>query len=206
MKLIAISDLHGRKKGLGQLPACDLLVVCGDLTHFGGYKEAFEILSDLGNKVFAIHGNCDYEDVLRFLEEREISIHEKGREFEGYNFGGFGGSTETPFKTPSEFPESEISKGLEKFKDLENFILMTHVPPRNTRIDRVFYLKHLGSRAVREFIEKEKPILALSGHVHEARGWDRIEKTLLINPGSFQKGFYAEISLEDEIEFRLKKI
>jgi Icc-related predicted phosphoesterase len=42
----------------------------------------------------------------------------------------------------------------------------------------------VGSTAVREAIERHQPILSLHGHVHEARGFARIGRTLAINPGS----------------------
>jgi Icc-related predicted phosphoesterase len=42
----------------------------------------------------------------------------------------------------------------------------------------------VGSTAVRDAIEQHQPILSLHGHVHEARGFARIGRTLAINPGS----------------------
>ncbi len=45
-------------------------------------------------------------------------------------------------------------------------------------------LTPVGSKAVRKCIEIYKPLLGLHGHVHEARGFSRIGKTLCFNPGS----------------------
>jgi Icc-related predicted phosphoesterase len=45
-------------------------------------------------------------------------------------------------------------------------------------------MKPVGSTALREVIEKVKPLLGLHGHIHEGRGTSRIGKTLCINPGS----------------------
>ncbi len=42
----------------------------------------------------------------------------------------------------------------------------------------------VGSSAVRESIEKYKPLLGLHGHIHESRGFVKIGRTLCINPGS----------------------
>jgi uncharacterized protein len=42
----------------------------------------------------------------------------------------------------------------------------------------------VGSTAVRDAIEQHQPILSLHGHMHEARGFARIGRTLAINPGS----------------------
>jgi Icc-related predicted phosphoesterase len=43
---------------------------------------------------------------------------------------------------------------------------------------------HVGSKTVRQLIEKHKPLLGLHGHIHEARGFAKIGRTLCINPGS----------------------
>src|SRR2546429_9238202 len=45
-------------------------------------------------------------------------------------------------------------------------------------------LRHVGSTAVREAIDKYQPMLSLHGHIHEGKGITRIGKTLAINPGS----------------------
>ncbi len=42
----------------------------------------------------------------------------------------------------------------------------------------------VGSRAVKEVLEKYQPPLALCGHIHEGKGMNRIGRTLCINPGS----------------------
>ena len=43
---------------------------------------------------------------------------------------------------------------------------------------------HVGSKAVRQLIEKDQPLIGLHGHIHEARGFVKIGRTLCINPGS----------------------
>jgi Icc-related predicted phosphoesterase len=42
----------------------------------------------------------------------------------------------------------------------------------------------VGSRAVRELVERHQPLLALHGHIHESKGITRIGKTTCVNPGS----------------------
>ena len=41
----------------------------------------------------------------------------------------------------------------------------------------------VGSRAVREAIEKTQPLLGLHGHVHESPGAQKLGRTLCVNPG-----------------------
>jgi len=45
-------------------------------------------------------------------------------------------------------------------------------------------LRPVGSKAVREAIDKHQPVLSLHGHVHESKGAVKLGKTLSINPGS----------------------
>jgi len=42
---------------------------------------------------------------------------------------------------------------------------------------------------VREFIEKHQPDLCICGHIHESRNKDQIGKTLILNPGSIDRGY-----------------
>jgi len=62
--------------------------------------------------------------------------------------------------------------------DLSRAILLFHVPPRNTNLDRASpewaprgdeaWDPHVGSIAVRRLIETRQPLLGLHGHVHES--------------------------------------
>lgn len=76
--------------------------------------------------------------------------------------------------------------------DLENAIMLFHTPPYQTKLDRanldgkmvdhVPLDVHVGSIAVRRFIESRQPLLTLHGHIHESASitgtWkDKIERT-----------------------------
>jgi uncharacterized protein len=67
-------------------------------------------------------------------------------------------------------------------------VVVIHSPPSNTGLDVLFDGTQVGSRAVRRFIEKHRPILALHGHIHEAPemsgSWiEHLGPTVCINPG-----------------------
>jgi uncharacterized protein len=83
-----------------------------------------------------------------------------------------------------------ISQELEQFKikDPAQTIAVIHTPPFNTHCDVLFDGRHIGSKAVRRWIEKKQPRLALHGHIHESPRlartfFDRIGSTTVINPG-----------------------
>lgn len=69
-------------------------------------------------------------------------------------------------------------------------LFVLHSPPRGTRCDMIGAMTHVGSRAIRAFIERHQPPLVLSGHIHESPRVsgsyrDAIGRTMAINPGQF---------------------
>jgi len=76
------------------------------------------------------------------------------------------------------------------------WIFVCHTPPYGSALDCVMTGEHVGSRAVRRFIEQHQPWLALHGHVHEAprisgRYTEHIGGTLCINPGQSRELLHA---------------
>ena len=69
-------------------------------------------------------------------------------------------------------------------------LFVLHSPPRGTRCDMIGTASHVGSRAIRAFIERHQPPLVLSGHIHESPRVsssyrDTIGRTVVVNPGQF---------------------
>lgn len=69
-------------------------------------------------------------------------------------------------------------------------LFVLHSPPAGTMCDRIGAGVHVGSRAIRRFLERHQPPLALSGHIHESPrvtgAWrDEIGRTTVVNPGQF---------------------
>ncbi|MCD4684081.1 MAG: metallophosphoesterase [Bacteroidales bacterium] len=95
--------------------------------------------------------------------------------------------------------QSTIEKDLEfltRDEDLSNAIFIMHSPPYNTYLDRAGLdgIKienkpldvHVGSEAIRKFIEEKQPLLTLHGHIHESTArtghWKQeIGKTVCMN-------------------------
>jgi Icc-related predicted phosphoesterase len=73
-------------------------------------------------------------------------------------------------------------------KDPAHTVAVVHAPPFNTRCDVLFDGRHIGSKALRSWIERNQPRLTLHGHIHESPKlsrsfFDRIGATTVINPG-----------------------
>jgi Icc-related predicted phosphoesterase len=69
-------------------------------------------------------------------------------------------------------------------------VFVLHSPPRDTCCDMIGSRVHVGSRAIRAFVEREQPPLVLAGHIHEsprvsASYRDTIGRTVTVNPGQF---------------------
>ncbi|ALV62341.1 hypothetical protein ADU37_CDS06420 [Thermococcus sp. 2319x1] len=203
---MAVTDIHGRENKVkellehikGQEP--DLILIAGDITHFRGREAAYNVLKEFitfGKPLYAVMGNCDGKDVLELLEELHISLHNKRVEVNGVGIIGIGGSNITPFSTIWEFSEEEIWEILTKNYQGGDMVL-SHVPPKNTKVDKTFVGTHAGSKSLRKFIEEKQPPLVICGHIHEAIGIDEIGETIIVNPGPLSKGHYATIDFDEE--------
>jgi uncharacterized protein len=69
-------------------------------------------------------------------------------------------------------------------------VFVLHSPPRDTRCDMIGARAHVGSRAIRAFVERHQPPLVLAGHIHESPRVsssyrDAIGRTVTVNPGQF---------------------
>jgi Icc-related predicted phosphoesterase len=205
--MIAFGDIHmhtGNAARIKDITAADLVIITGDITNYGSSRDAETVLNQLraiNRSILGVAGNLDQPDVARYLEKMAISLHGSGRIIEGLGIMGLGGSNYTPFNTPYEFSEQELAgflaAGFARVKDAENFILVSHPPPVQTKTDRLTNGNHVGSRAVRSFIEEKQPLLCLTGHIHESRGLDHIGRTLILNPGMLKDGGYIEVRYEN---------
>lgn len=209
MKILAVSDIHGDHKNIMKhlkKNRADLIVVSGDITHFGPAELGEEILNDISSfdvPVVAIPGNCDPEDIHGKIENsRAINIHARGVIIQDIGICGFGGSNPTPFNTPLEFEEVQIydqaSKVVEGISKEKITLFVTHTPPYGTKADKLPSGGHAGSTSIRKIIEEYQPTVNLCGHIHESRGIDQIGKTTVANPGELSQGYGCLINIDDE--------
>jgi Icc-related predicted phosphoesterase len=215
LKLLVLSDLHGSRDAVrravdaANTHAVDAILVCGDVTHFGDTAQAGHLLKPLAARfpTLFIPGNCDPEALASIpILEGAVNLHGRCRVAREAAFLGVGGSSPTPFHSNYELTEAQICEvAAAAFTQLDRdaFTLLSHSPPVDTRVDMTSRGVHAGSPAVRRFIEKRQPVLVACGHIHEARGVDRIERSVILNPGPACHHRYALVTLSDEVAVRL---
>lgn len=219
MHLILLSDIHGSLNFLPPLQVplqeADGVIIAGDITTFGDAQASAHILegiATLNPRIFAVSGNCDLKDVDPYLHEQGIGLHATCRQSQGIDFIGVSGSLPCPGSTPNESGEAHFVACLEQAKQTRApgarpLVLVSHQPAYGTELDRTRGGGHAGSTALRDFIEQEKPLLAVSGHIHEAAGTDQVGRSTLVNPGPFKDGCFAQATIEDEqVKIQLDRV
>ncbi len=217
MKIAAVGDIHmttGRFSRISHAVRADLLILNGDLTNFGGKDAARGVIEEARQAVASViaqFGNLDQPEVNDYLENVGLNLHNQARLIDNtVCLMGVGGSNITPFSTPSEFSEEELgrfarnaylqsvklrSSSKTVAKKQIPLILVSHVPPLNTCVDRLSGGTAAGSAAIRRFIEEHQPDLCICGHIHEAAGMDMIGRTPIYNPGLLADGGWLEIDI-----------
>ncbi len=222
MKILIIADIHGEIEILSKFiekirgQEFDLVICPGDFTDMFNIPEGYsqidmaeiiiqKILS-LGKPVLCIPGNHDPYEIVDLFEEYGLNAHAVPKKINEYDLVGFGGAS-TPFNTKFEPTEEEIWEKLEKAAAnvKGKFILVTHNPPEGTKLDMVEGGNHVGSKKIREFIEKRKPVIAISAHIHENSGEDKIGNTVVFYPGALYEGNYGIVTIGKAVKCETKK-
>lgn len=89
---------------------------------------------------------------------------------------------------------------LAKHSDPTCTIYVTHTPPAETRLDKM-RTKHVGSQALRDFIQQHQPPLTLHGHIHEAPRLsghyaECLGTTWSVNPGREADARFSAVVLD----------
>ena len=217
MIIVALADIHDNIKRLGgishDLSAADVVLLVGDLTHFGGRDDASSVVRavrEYNGYILAVPGNCDYPGVDAYLTSTGINLHRKCITVDQIAFLGVGGSLPCPGRTPNEFTEGELRTFLaEASANLDPTmptILVSHQPPSLTVTDLVQNGQHVGSESIRTFITQVQPIVCLTAHIHEGRGIDTIGKTQILNPGPLKEGGYAYVEVDSQRQVEVAEI
>lgn len=216
MKLLTITDLHGQAAVLERILKAagevDAILMGGDLTTFGEPEDAMRLVRQaqaIGPPVWAVAGNCDSARIDQELAELGISLQGRGLVVQGI---GLHGLSAMPLWRGDmyQFSEEELASllaaGYAQIAGAACHVVLSHAPPRGV-CDRTRFFQHVGSTALRAFIERTQPALVLCGHIHEARGVDRIGSTVVANCGAALAGFYAiaEVNEAAEVKVELRR-
>ena len=186
-------------------------------------KKIFRILERLDRPVFFTHGNSDTEETRKFFEiitkdnPKLIYVGNKIQSFENLRVVGYGfcspAEYRTPLQTPGEKEESVIISDLELLEQQfvnnptttnQIIIGLFHEPPKDTKLDYISRKSsHGGSSLIKNHISKIPYNLVFTGHIHESQNQDKINNTLVINPGALVDRRYAILSFETKkVSFR----
>lgn len=211
MHWIVVGDVHQNAAALARIPGvgqAQALIISGDMTNRGGAGQAQSVLEAAlraNPRVLAQVGNMDEAGVDAHLSGLGVNIHRRAVLLApGLALMGVGWSTPTPFGTPSEASETDMAAWLAethaKALDLAgpdgHVLAVIHNAPHGTRLDLLPNGAHVGSTAVRSFLEAAQPAVCVCGHIHEARGEERLGRCHVLNPGMLSGGGFARVSLE----------
>jgi putative phosphoesterase len=217
VRIFAFTDFHGNQEALqrGRQTIAkekpDLVLVAGDIVNHDveRAKRFLADLADAGSPVYFVPGNMDGVDLITWSGTESVrALHGQCETWQNVALIGLGGSPRGAFATPIEYSEEAGAEVLERALinyHGGNMILVSHCPPKETKADRVKIGQHIGSSSVRKFVEKMKPMIVVSGHVHEAQGVDRIGPTIVVNAGPARSGNYAIINMKKDVDVALAK-
>jgi len=168
-------------------------------------------------KVLAVIGNDDLVDAKDVLKGRNVhDLHERPFTFGSFAFVGVEGCTSGPAVV--KYSEKEVRRHLEEQHARvreKNPIVLSHAPPygvldigiRFAELDRGSH--HIGSKAVRSFVQRNNVTLLVCGHCHShGRHSTRFVNTTVVNVSSHDspgaEGNFALIEISPDLVVRIE--
>jgi len=195
MKILGAGDIHGDLSVVKNLANkasennVDLVVLCGDITDDDSLDNILQPFKDKHIKMLLISGNHESIATAEFLAKINDAKHLHGYSVRYEDIGIFGcGSANIGIHGITEEEIlSTLEKGHEKISYLKKKIMITHVHPQKSKMEKLSrYVP--GSRGVLEAIYKFKPDFLMCSHVHEAEGLEeQLGSTTVINVGKSGK-------------------
>jgi len=216
MRLLSITDLHDKRTALErilvQAGPVDAVLLGGDITNFGTPNDAERIVrqaEDHRARVFAVAGNCDSAAVEERLVGLGVSLFERGVVVDGVGFQGLSGMP--PWHAHMyQFTEDALARalnaGFTQLNGAKPHVVLSHPPPRAERVDYTLRGHHVGSTALREFVDRVQPALVICGHIHEGRGIEELGRTMVVNCGAAADGHYALVEIGEKTTVELRRV
>ena len=175
-----------------------------------------DLFKDPSVPTYVVPGNTDPDEARARLAEMGMDIHFKQVTVGDVVIAGAGGCIPPPFRTAFVVEEEEYRRRLPAVLEGAH-VLASHGPVHGILDRSLFGGLHVGSRAMFEAVERARPSVVLSGHIHEARGiveydWRTREvvdkdreclklqdpaNTLFFNPGPTKDGYVGRMEIGD---------
>ena len=207
MRIMSAGDLHGDMglaKKLAKKAAdekVDLVILCGDITE--GDEKTDNMIGPFlkfNKKVLLVPGNHESLATADFLAQvygvknlhgYSVKLYDPKRVKRQIGVFGCSGVNIGIHQITDKEAYDLLKKGHDYIKESEFKIMVSHVHPTGTKMER-FTQFFEGSKAVRRAIEKFQPDIMFCSHVHEAEGLEeKIGKTRVINVGA--KGMIFDV-------------
>lgn len=204
MKIVAISDTHGKHRNL-VLPEGDILIHAGDVSSMGKESEIKDFLNWFSKTDFTykimIAGNHDFYfekigDNAKVLEElipaNVIYLNDSGVEIEnlGQKTLRIWGSPIQPWFFNWAFNRNrgeDIKRHWDKIPQNTD-MLITHGPAYGI-LDKTTRNESVGCEDLLEKVKEVKPIFHICGHIHEAYGYIKQSGTEFINASVLDENY-----------------
>lgn len=195
MKVVAISDTHGRHKQI-DVPEGDVLIFAGDMCTHGDHDTEVEGFQEWWSEhphdhKIVVAGNHDWplyraDDPGEFFPD-SVYLEDESVEIDGVKF--YGSPWQPEFcDWAFNLPRGEALAQHWEMIDDDTDVLITHGPPHDV-FDQVsvFYgprrgeTKLIGCRELRKRVAEVQPTLHLFGHNHEQFGHTQKDPSLLVD-------------------------
>lgn len=199
MKILAISDTHGQHRKLPNLPPADVIVHCGDIMSCGrNVEELIDFIRWFDSlkykrKIF-IAGNHDrlietdrhlLNSVLEDINNSSVIYLEHDfYEYQGVVFYGSPFTPEFCNWSFQNYGDDPVIKRFNTIVDKKIDVMIMHGPVKGM-CDEVEGdyggIDHVGCPIQLEYVNKIKPKLHLSGHIHEGGSISTKDDTVFAN-------------------------
>ena len=176
MRILHISDTHGKHHLLKNLPRADVIIHSGDTSFSDTENEVLEFLNwffglDYPHNIFVAgnHDDCLQGEKIEDLPENCHYLCYSGVEIEGVKFWG----------VPLFMPDQKRIKQLTTQIPDNTGVLISHSPPYG-----ILDLENNTNRGCPDLLQavlKIKPTYHLFGHIHSAYGIEKSDHTAFVN-------------------------
>ncbi|NDW12015.1 serine/threonine protein phosphatase [Bacteroides sp. 214] len=178
MKILHLSDTHNMHYLLQNLPDADIIVHSGDISFAGTESEVLDFIEWFEKlpykyKIFVAgnHDHCLFGETITGLLDNCFYLCNSGIVVEGIKFYG------VPLFM-NDILSDKYDKQISKIPT-DTDVLITHQPPYSV-LDFSENI-HYGDPLLLQQVLTIQPQYHLFGHIHKARGIEKIENTIFVN-------------------------